>query len=61
MSLILILIDSNQDTVFISGLPDDISEDQLVSHFGSIGVIKVCNWKLKNLWSISNYLIFTDR
>jgi RNA-binding protein FUS len=33
--------DSNQDTVFISGLPDDISEDQLVSHFGSIGVIKI--------------------
>jgi RNA recognition motif-containing protein len=48
MSIILI-IDSNQDTVFISGLPDDVSEDQLVSHFGSIGVIKVCNSKLKNL------------
>ncbi|CAG2121662.1 unnamed protein product, partial [Medioppia subpectinata] len=33
--------DMNQDTVFISGLPDDISEDQLASHYGSIGMIKI--------------------
>lgn len=30
------------DTIFVSGLPDDIDEDGLVQHFGSIGVIKVC-------------------
>jgi RNA recognition motif-containing protein len=29
------------DTIFVSGLPDDILEDGLVQHFGSIGVIKV--------------------
>lgn len=30
------------DTIFVSGLPEDIDEDGLVQHFGSIGVIKVC-------------------
>lgn len=29
------------DTIFVSGLPEDIVEDGLVQHFGSIGVIKV--------------------
>lgn len=28
------------DTIFVSGLPEDIDEDGLVQHFGSIGVIK---------------------
>lgn len=30
------------DTIFVSGLPEDIDVDGLVQHFGSIGVIKVC-------------------
>jgi len=29
------------DTVFISGLSSNIEEDDLLAHFGSIGVIKV--------------------
>ena len=29
------------DTIFVSGLPENIDEDGLVQHFGSIGVIKV--------------------
>ncbi|XP_061188835.1 uncharacterized protein LOC133197011 [Saccostrea echinata] len=29
-----------EDTIFVSGLPEDIDEDGLVQHFGSIGVIK---------------------
>ena len=30
-----------QDTVFVTGLPEDVNEDSLAGHFGSIGVIKV--------------------
>ena len=30
------------DTVFITGLSQDIVEEDLIAHFGSIGVIKVC-------------------
>lgn len=32
--------DVAQDTIFISGLPDDATEDQLAEHFGQIGLIK---------------------
>lgn len=35
------LEDGVQDTIFVSGLPDDVNEGDLESHFGSIGVIKV--------------------
>ena len=34
--------DMENDTIFISGMPLDVTEDQLSSHFGSIGIIKVC-------------------
>lgn len=30
-----------QDTVFISGLPENVSEDELSNYFGAIGIIKV--------------------
>jgi len=30
------------DTVFITGLNENIEEEDLMAHFGSIGVIKVC-------------------
>lgn len=30
------------DAVYISLLPDDITEEKLGEYFGSIGVIKVC-------------------
>ncbi|CAG2182695.1 unnamed protein product, partial [Oppiella nova] len=36
-----IKVHQNQDTVFISGLPDDINDEQLASHYGSIGMIKI--------------------
>ena len=30
------------DTIFVSGMGQDCSEQMLIEHFGSIGVIKVC-------------------
>lgn len=30
-----------QDTIFVSGMGDEVTEEGLVQHFGSIGVIKV--------------------
>ena len=30
-----------QDTVFITGMDRNVSEDDLAQHFGSIGIIKV--------------------
>ena len=36
-------IDPDKDEVFISGLPLDITEEEVAKHFGQIGVIKeVC-------------------
>ena len=32
-----------QDTIFVSGMGEDCSEEGMVQHFGSIGVIKVKN------------------
>lgn len=29
------------DTVFVCGLNEEVTEDALIEHFGSIGVIKV--------------------
>ena len=29
------------DTVFVYGLNEDVTEEALIQHFGSIGVIKV--------------------
>lgn len=31
------------DAVYISHLPDDVTENKLGEYFGSIGVIKVCS------------------
>jgi len=31
----------DQDTVYISGLPKGVTEDQLADRFGSIGIIKL--------------------
>lgn len=28
------------DTIFISGLPEDTTEEQLAEHFGQIGIVK---------------------
>lgn len=33
--------DADNDTIFISGMPTDVTEEQLSNYFGSIGVIKV--------------------
>lgn len=30
-----------EDTIFVSGMPTNASEDDIKEHFGSIGVIKV--------------------
>ena len=46
------------DTVFITGLSQNIVEEDLTAHFGSIGIIKV--WIHLNLWSISNLTITTN-
>lgn len=35
-------IEEMPDTVFVSGLPDDVEEGQLADFFGAIGIIKVC-------------------
>jgi RNA recognition motif-containing protein len=29
------------DTVYINNLPQDVTEDKLAAHFGSIGIIKM--------------------
>lgn len=31
-----------EDTVFVSGMNTDITEDEICQHFGAIGLIKVC-------------------
>lgn len=37
----LLITEEVQDTVFVSGLPEDATEAQIAEYFGSIGVIKV--------------------
>ena len=34
-------MEEQQDTIFISGLNEETTEEQLAEHFGSIGLIKV--------------------
>lgn len=29
------------DTIYISNLPQDVTEEKLAAHFGSIGIIKI--------------------
>lgn len=36
-------MEEQQDTIFVTGMGGDITEDALVQHFGSIGVVKVTN------------------
>lgn len=31
-----------EDTVFVSGMNPDLTEEDIADHFGAIGVIKVC-------------------
>jgi len=33
-------MEEQQDTIFVSGLPEETTEEELISHFGSIGLIK---------------------
>ena len=33
---------TQEDTIFVSGMPDQANEDDIKDHFGSIGIIKVC-------------------
>lgn len=32
---------TQEDTIFVSGMPDHATEDDIKDHFGSIGIIKV--------------------
>lgn len=38
------MMEEQLDTIFVTGLGEEIEEDALVQHFGSIGVIKVHVW-----------------
>lgn len=42
--------DVENDTIFISGMPLDVTEDQLSSHFGSIGIIKTDRSQKHKIW-----------
>lgn len=42
------------DSVFVSGLPENVTETEIENLFGSIGVIKVC----KTHFSKSIYFFF---
>jgi RNA recognition motif-containing protein len=39
------------DTIFVTGLNEEITEDALVNHFGSIGVIKVSIVNKNGTWA----------
>jgi RNA recognition motif-containing protein len=34
-----------EDTIYVSGLPDDVDEAAIAEYFGQIGIIKVCESK----------------
>ena len=38
-------IDPNNDEVFVSGLPLDVTEEEIAEYFGQIGIIKEVCWK----------------
>ncbi|OTF70174.1 RNA binding protein-like protein, partial [Euroglyphus maynei] len=42
--------DVENDTIFISGMPLDVTEDQLSTHFGSIGIIKMDRSQKHRIW-----------
>lgn len=33
---------TQEDTIFVSGMNTQASEDDIAAHFGAIGIIKVC-------------------
>ena len=42
-------MEEQQDTIFVSGISEDTTEEQLKEHFGAIGLIKVTrlrHWQL---------------
>ena len=42
---------ADQDTIYISGLGKDVTEDKLEGHFGAIGIIKVDKkTRTKKIW-----------
>lgn len=34
---------TQEDTIFVSGMNPQTTEDDIASHFGTIGIIKVCH------------------
>lgn len=48
-----------ENAVYISLLPDDITEEKIGEHFGSIGVIKVRHSRIAlQTWTIKNSNLF---
>lgn len=35
-------METQDDTIYVSGLPDDVTEEAIAEFFGQIGIIKVC-------------------
>lgn len=33
---------TQEDTIFVSGMNTEITEEEICEHFGAIGIIKVC-------------------
>jgi RNA-binding protein FUS len=43
---------TQEDTIFVSGMNVETTEEEIATHFGAIGVIKVNAWK--------NYIFFSE-
>lgn len=41
----LLILEYMHDTVFVSNLPETVTESEIAEYFGSIGIIKVC-WEV---------------
>ena len=54
-------LEETPDTVFITGLNPDITEEDLISHFGSIGVIKVGWLCYSSLAQVSSKIIILKK
>ena len=37
----MVVVAVPQDMVYVSGLPPNVTEDEVADHFGSIGILKV--------------------
>lgn len=48
------------DTIFISGMAPETTEEQLATHFGSIGLIKVKTRLLTFLFVIYKFCLLID-